>query len=82
MRLWCYTIIQYLAAVSNLYRHLATLQRTHKRLTDDLKIDCGTHDYGDVLGVPQNKMKNKYCSTHSAEHSAGTVMRIDKKILV
>ena len=59
-----------------------TLQRTHKRLTDHLKIDYGTHNYRDVLGVPQNKMKNKYCSTHSAEHSAGTVMWVDKKIFV
>ena len=45
--------------------------------TDHLLNDYGAHNYGDVLGVPQNKMKNKYCSTHSAEHSAETVMRID-----
>ena len=32
--------------------------------TDHLKIDYGTHDYGDVLGVPQNKMKNKYFPTN------------------
>ena len=37
--------------------------------TDHLKIDYETHDYGDVLGVPQNKMNNKYFPTHSLENS-------------
>ena len=50
--------------------------------TDHLLNNYGAHDYGDISGAPQNKMKNKYCSTHSAEHIAGTVMRVDKKYWV
>ena len=33
----------------------------HQRVT--FLIDYGVHDYGDVSGAPQNKMKNKYYST-------------------
>ena len=55
---------------------------TYCTLTDHLLDNYGVHNHGDVVGVPQNKMKNRYLSTHSAELSAGTVMRIDKKISV
>ena len=72
------SLIQLLCRI---YIRCVTMYLTvHQRVT--FLIDYGVHDYGDVSGAPQNKMKNKYCSTHSAEHIAGTVMRIDKKILV